>query len=196
MYLKSLELNGFKSFADHTRLDFAPGITAIVGPNGCGKSNVFDAVCWVLGEQSTKMLRGTKQEDFIFNGTEIRKPMGMAEVSLTFSDCELVLGTDYHEITITRRVFRSGEGQYFINKTACRLKDIQRMFMDTGIGTSSYSLMGQGRIDLILTSRAEDRRDIGRSQRHREVQGRPRSVSEARPDGAEPSAAWPTSCGK
>ena len=160
MYLKSLELNGFKSFADHTHLDFAPGITAIVGPNGCGKSNIFDSVCWVLGEQSTKMLRGTKQEDFIFNGTDIRKPMGMAEVSLTFSDCEKVLGTEYHEITVTRRVFRSGEGQYFINKTPCRLKDIQRLFMDTGIGTSSYSLMGQGRIDLILTSRAEDRREI------------------------------------
>ena len=135
-------------------------MTAIVGPNGCGKSNVSDAVRWVLGETSAKALRGSKMEDVIFNGTDTRKPVGMAEVSITFTDCELTLGTDYHEVTVTRRVFRSGEGQYFMNKTACRLKDIQRLFMDTGIGTSSYSLMEQGRIDQVLSSRPEDRREI------------------------------------
>ena len=160
MFLKSLELTGFKSFADHTRLEFGPGMTAVVGPNGCGKSNIFDAICWVLGEQSVKFLRGSKQEDFIFNGTDFRKPQGMAEVSLTFADCEKSLGLDYNEITVTRRVLRSGEGQFFINKTPCRLKDIQRLFMDTGVGTSSYSLMGQGRIDMILSSRPDERREV------------------------------------
>jgi len=151
---------GFKSFANPTTLNFEPGMTAIVGPNGCGKSNVSDAVRWVLGETSAKALRGSKMEDVIFNGTDTRKPVGMAEVSITFTDCEQTLGTDYHEVTVTRRVFRSGEGQYFMNKTACRLKDIQRLFMDTGIGTSSYSLMEQGRIDQVLSSRPEDRREI------------------------------------
>lgn len=160
MHLKSLEIVGFKSFADKTKLVFEPGMTAIVGPNGCGKSNVSDAIRWVLGEQSAKALRGSKMEDCIFNGTQNRKPLGMAEVSITFTNCEQVLHTDYHEVTITRRVFRSGEGQYFINKTACRLKDVQRLFMDTGVGTSSYSFMAQGRIDQILSARPEDRREI------------------------------------
>ncbi len=160
MYLKSLEMIGFKSFADKTKLTFEPGMTAIVGPNGCGKSNVSDAIRWVLGEQSAKALRGAKMEDCIFNGTQARKPLGMAEVSITFSDCEGLLETDYNEVTITRRVFRSGEGQYFMNKTPCRLRDIQRMFMGTGIGTSSYSVLAQGRIDQILSSRPEDRRVI------------------------------------
>ena len=160
MYLKSLHMVGFKSFANPTTLHFEPGMTAIVGPNGCGKSNVSDAVRWVLGETSAKALRGSKMEDVIFNGTDNRKPVGMAEVSITFADCEQTLGTDYNEVTVTRRVFRSGEGQYFLNKTACRLKDIQRLFMDTGIGTSSYSLMEQGRIDQVLSSRPEDRREI------------------------------------
>lgn len=160
MHLKSLELIGFKSFENRTTLEFSEGITAIVGPNGCGKSNLSDAIRWVLGEQSARLLRGSKMEDCIFNGTDARKPLGMAEVSLTFTDCEKTLGTEYHEITVTRRVLRSGEGQYFINKTPCRLKDIQRLFMDTGIGTNSYSLMEQGRIDLILRSRPEDRREV------------------------------------
>jgi chromosome segregation protein len=151
---------GFKSFANQTVMSFEPGMTAIVGPNGCGKSNVSDAVRWVLGETSAKALRGSKMEDCIFNGTDTRKPLGMAEVNITFADCEKVLGTDYNEVTVTRRVFRSGEGQYFLNKTPCRLKDIQRLFMDTGIGTSSYSLMEQGRIDQVLSSRPEDRREI------------------------------------
>ncbi len=160
MYLKSIQMVGFKSFANSTTMTFEPGMTAIVGPNGCGKSNVSDAVRWVLGETSAKALRGAKMEDCIFNGTDTRKPVGMAEVSITFAGCEQTLGTDYHEVTVTRRVFRSGEGQYFMNKTACRLKDIQRLFMDTGIGTSSYSLMEQGRIDQVLSSRPEDRREI------------------------------------
>jgi len=160
VHLKSLEMVGFKSFADKTKLVFEPGMTAIVGPNGCGKSNVSDAIRWVLGEQSAKALRGAKMEDCIFNGTQSRKPLGMAEVNITFTNCENVLPTEYHEVTITRRVFRSGEGQYFINKTPCRLKDVQRLFMDTGVGTSSYSFMAQGRIDQILSARPEDRRAI------------------------------------
>jgi chromosome segregation protein len=160
VYLKSIEIVGFKSFAHPTLLRFEPGMTAIVGPNGCGKSNIADAIRWVLGETSAKALRGSKMEDVIFNGTEARKPLGMSEVSITFADCEKTLGTDYNEVTVTRRVFRSGEGQYFLNKTACRLKDIARLFMDTGIGTSSYSLMEQGRIDQVLSSRPEDRREI------------------------------------
>ncbi len=160
MHLKSIEMTGFKSFAEKTKLAFEPGMTSIVGPNGCGKSNVSDAIRWVLGEQSAKALRGSKMEDCIFNGTQNRKPLGMAEVSITFTNCENVLKTDFHEVTITRRVFRSGEGQYFINKTPCRLKDIQRLFMDTGVGTSSYSFMAQGRIDQILSARPEDRRSI------------------------------------
>jgi chromosome segregation protein len=160
VYLKTLEMVGFKSFAEKTRLAFEPGMIAIVGPNGCGKSNVSDAIRWVLGEQSAKALRGSRMEDCIFNGTQNRKPLGMAEVSITFADCEKTLTTEFNEVTITRRVFRSGEGQYFINKKGCRLRDVQRLFMDTGIGTSSYSFMAQGRIDQILSSRPEDRRSI------------------------------------
>ncbi len=160
MYLKRLELIGFKSFAERTRLDFEPGMTAIVGPNGCGKSNVSDAIRWVLGEQSAKALRGAKMEDCIFNGTDDHKPLGMAEVCLTLADCEQSLGLDFNEVTVTRRVFRSGEGQYLINKKPCRLKDINRLFMDTGVGTNSYSLMEQGRIDRILSARPEDRRSV------------------------------------
>ncbi len=160
MYLKSIEMVGFKSFADRTKLAFEPGMTAIVGPNGCGKSNVSDAIRWVLGEQSAKALRGAKMEDVIFNGTDTHKPVGMAEVSLTLTECEARLGTEFNEVTVTRRVFRSGEGAYFINKAPCRLKDIQRLFMDTGMGTDAYSIMEQGRIDQILSSRPEDRREV------------------------------------
>ena len=160
MYLRVLEMTGFKSFAHKTKLEFEPGMTSVVGPNGCGKSNVSDAIRWVLGEQSAKALRGSKMEDCIFNGTDDAKPMSLAEVSITFADCERTLNSEYDEMTVTRRVFRSGEGQYFINKTPCRLKDIQRLFMDTGIGTTSYSFMEQGRIDRVLSSRPEDRRTI------------------------------------
>ena len=160
MYLRSIEIVGFKSFAGKTRLDFEPGMTAIVGPNGCGKSNISDAIRWVLGEQSAKALRGGSMQDCIFNGTDDRKPLGMAEVSLILAECEGTLDTEYNEVTITRRVFRSGDGQYFINKTPCRLRDIQRLFMDTGIGTNSYSLMEQGRIDQILSAHPDDRRAV------------------------------------
>jgi chromosome segregation protein len=160
VYLKSIEMIGFKSFVKKTRLDFERGLSTIVGPNGCGKSNIADAVRWVLGEQSAKALRGAKMQDVIFSGTDNHKPLGMAEVNLTLADCEEALGTEYHEVTVSRRVLRSGEGQYLINRTPCRLKDIQRLFMDTGIGTSSYSLMEQGKIDQILSSRPEDRRAV------------------------------------
>lgn len=160
MYLKSLNVVGFKSFADRTTLEFHPGVTAIVGPNGCGKSNVLDSIRWVLGEQSAKALRGGEMKDVIFSGTESRPPLGMAEVSLTFGDCEQDLGTEFNEVTITRRVFRDGASEYELNKTPCRLRDIHSMFMDTGIGRSAYSIMEQGKIDSILSSRPEDRRAI------------------------------------
>jgi chromosome segregation protein len=160
MYLKSLNVVGFKSFADRTTLEFHRGVTAIVGPNGCGKSNVLDAIRWVLGEQSAKALRGGEMKDVIFSGTETRPPLGMAEVSLTFGDCEESLSTAFNEVTITRRVFRDGASEYELNKTPCRLRDIHGMFMDTGIGRSAYSIMEQGKIDSILSSRPEDRRAI------------------------------------
>ena len=160
MYLKRLELCGFKSFAERTRLDFEPGMMAIVGPNGCGKSNIADAIRWVLGEQSAKAMRGSKMEDVIFSGTDSQKAHGMAEVSLTLADCESSLGLEFNEVTVTRRVFRSGEGEYLLNKTPCRLRDIQRLFMDTGVGTNSYSIMEQGRIDRVLSARPEDRRAV------------------------------------
>ncbi len=158
MYLKQLDIFGFKSFADKTRLTFEPGLIAIVGPNGCGKSNVSDAIRWVLGEQRPTALRCSKLVDVVFNGTDTRKPLGLAEVSITFADCEKELGTEYHEVTVTRRVYRDGTGEYLINKQMCRLKDVQHLFMGTGIGTSSYSVMAQGQIDAILSSKPEDRR--------------------------------------
>ena len=160
MYLKQLDILGFKSFADKTRLTFDPGLIAIVGPNGCGKSNVSDSIRWVLGEQKPTALRCSKLSDVVFNGTDTRKPLGAAEVSITFADCEKELGTDYHEVTITRRVYRDGSGEYFINKQPSRLKDVQHLFMGTGIGTSSYSVMAQGQIDAILSSKPEDRRAV------------------------------------
>ena len=160
MYLKQLDVLGFKSFADKTRLTFEPGLIAIVGPNGCGKSNVSDSIRWVLGEQKPTALRCSKLVDVVFNGTDTRKPLGLAEVSITFADCEKELGTDYHEVTITRRVYRDGTGEYFINKQPSRLKDVQHLFMGTGIGTSSYSVMAQGQIDAILSSKPEDRRAV------------------------------------
>ncbi|MBR4603641.1 MAG: AAA family ATPase, partial [Kiritimatiellae bacterium] len=160
MYLKQLDIIGFKSFADRTRLTFDPGLIAIVGPNGCGKSNVSDAIRWVLGEQRPTALRCSKLSDVVFNGTDTRKPLGLAEVSITFADCEKELGTDYHEVTITRRVYRDGAGEYLINKKPSRLKDVQHLFMGTGIGTSSYSVMAQGQIDAILSSKPEDRRAV------------------------------------
>jgi len=160
MYLKTLEIHGFKSFADKTVFEFAEGVTGIVGPNGCGKSNVVDAIRWVLGETSAKALRGGEMADVIFNGTEKRKPLGMAEVTLTMADCEQALKVDYNEVSITRRVFRDGRSEYRINGTLCRLKDIHDMLMDTGIGRTAYSIMAQGQIDQILSSKPEERRAV------------------------------------
>ena len=160
MRLQSLELFGFKSFADKTVFNFHEGVTAIVGPNGCGKSNVLDAVRWTLGEQSAKSLRGEEMADVIFSGSEKRKPVGFAEVSLTFTDCAAELGIDWHDVQVTRRVYRDGNSEYFLNKTACRLRDIQSLFADTGVARTAYSMMEQGRIDMILSSRPEDRRAV------------------------------------
>ena len=160
MFLKTLELHGFKSFADKTVFEFAQGVTGIVGPNGCGKSNVVDAIRWVLGETSAKALRGGEMADVIFNGTEKRKPLGMAEVTLTMADCEGSLKVDFNEVAITRRVFRDGRSEYRINGTLCRLKDIHEMLMDTGIGRTAYSIMAQGQIDQILSSKPEERRAV------------------------------------
>jgi len=158
--LKTIELYGFKSFANKTKLDFDQGITAIVGPNGSGKSNIADAVRWVLGEQSAKTLRGLRMEDVIFAGSDSKRPLGIAEVSITFDNTSGFFPIDYSEITVTRRVFRSGESEYYLNKTGCRLKDIRELFMDTGIGKEGYSIIGQGKIDEILNMKAEDRRYI------------------------------------
>jgi chromosome segregation protein len=160
MHLQSLELFGFKSFADKTILNFHEGITAIVGPNGCGKSNVLDAMRWVLGEQSAKSLRGAEMADVIFNGSDTRKPLGFGEVSLALTDCAAELGVDWHDVRVTRRIHRDGNSEYFLNKTPCRLRDIQSLFADTGVGRSAYSMMEQGKIDLILSSRPEDRRTV------------------------------------
>ncbi|NCC83052.1 MAG: chromosome segregation protein SMC, partial [Clostridia bacterium] len=166
VYLKNLTILGFKSFADKTSLDFPPGITAIVGPNGCGKSNVADSIRWVLGEQSAKALRGGEMTDIIFNGTETRRPLSMAEVSLTICDVDQEqlraanLEVLFNEVTVTRRIFRDGTSEYFLNKTPCRLKDIQQLFLGTGVGRTSYSIMAQGHITQILSSRPEDRRMI------------------------------------
>src|SRR6478752_977902 len=167
MYLKNLTVLGFKSFADKTSLNFQPGVTAIVGPNGCGKSNVSDAIRWVLGEQSAKALRGGEMADVIFNGTDGRKRLGMAEVSLTIGNVDSEhlkaaggVEVAYNEVTLTRRVFRDGGSEYFINRVSCRLKDIQQLFMGTGVGRTSYSIMAQGNITQILSSKPEDRRMI------------------------------------
>jgi chromosome segregation protein len=160
MRLKSLKLHGFKSFANKTDFEFHPGVTGIVGPNGCGKSNVVDAIRWVLGETSAKALRGGEMADVIFNGTDKRKPVGMAEVTLTLSDCEETLGLDYNEVAFTRRVFRDGKSEYRLNGNLCRLKDIHEILMDTGIGRTAYSIMEQGKIDMLLSSKPEDRRTV------------------------------------
>src|SRR5271156_4211853 len=166
MYLKNLTVLGFKSFADKTSLNFQPGVTAIVGPNGCGKSNVSDAIRWVLGEQSAKALRGGEMADVIFTGTDSRKPLSMAEVSLTIGGVDgehlTAAGVEiaYNEGTLTRRGVRDGSSEYFLNKTPCRLRDIQQLFMGTGVGRSSYSIMAQGNITQILSSKPEDRRIV------------------------------------
>ena len=160
MYLKSIEIRGFKSFADRTELAFKDGVTAVVGPNGSGKSNISDAVRWVLGEQSIKSLRGGKMEDVIFAGTQFRKPVGLAQVSLTLDNSDYELPLEYSDVTISRRLYRSGESEYYINNTLCRLKDIHELFMDTGIGKEGYSIIGQGKIEAILSGKPEDRRNL------------------------------------
>ncbi len=160
MFLKSMELFGFKSFADRTLIEFEPGITVIVGPNGCGKSNVVDAIKWVVGEKQAKNIRGQKMEDVIFSGTEQRKPVSLAEVSVTIDNSDHILDIDSSTVTIGRRIFRDGESEYLINRSPVRLKDLDKLFMDTGIGKSAYSVLEQGKMDLILSTRAEDRRYI------------------------------------
>jgi len=160
MYLKALKLHGFKSFSDPTTLNLEPGVTAVVGPNGCGKSNIADAIRWVLGEQSAKALRGGKMQDVIFEGSDARKAAQLCEVSLLLTDCEKQLGSEFHEIEIMRRVHRDGASEYFFNGRACRLKDIHKLFMDTGVGRMSYSIMAQGQIDQILSSKPEERRAV------------------------------------
>ena len=160
MYLKRIEMQGFKSFADKTILEFKPGITTVIGPNGSGKSNISDAIRWVLGEQSMKSLRGAKSEDIIFAGTQARKSLGFAEVSIVIDNNDNKLPIEYSEVTVTRKIYRSGETGYFINKVPCRLKDILELFMDTGIGKDGYSIIGQGKIDEILSNKSEDRRHI------------------------------------
>ena len=158
MYLKEIVANGFKSFADRTRIELRPGVTAVVGPNGCGKSNIVDAIRWVLGEQSAKSLRGTSMQDVIFSGTDRRKPLPQCEVELIFADCEKELGTAFAEVSVMRRIYREGTSNYFLNGKPARLKDIQRLFMDTGIGRMSYSFMVQGQIDQILSANPAERR--------------------------------------
>lgn len=160
MYLKRLDLQGFKSFPEKVKLEFNKGITTVVGPNGSGKSNISDSVRWVLGEQKAKSLRGDKMEDIIFAGTQNRKPLGFAEVSITIDNQDHKLPIEYTEVTVTRRVFRSGDSDYLINGTNCRLKDIHELFMDTGIGREGYSIIGQGKIDEILSSKSDDRRRL------------------------------------
>ena len=160
MYLKNIEVQGFKSFAQKINFEFHNGITGIVGPNGSGKSNVGDAVRWVLGEQSAKQLRGGNMQDVIFSGTETRKPLSFASVAITLDNSDHKLPVDFQEVTVTRRLYRSGESEYLINGSACRLKDIHEMFYDTGIGKEGYSIIGQGQIDKILSGKPEERREL------------------------------------
>ena len=160
MYLKSIEIYGFKSFANKIIFKFNNGITGIVGPNGSGKSNVGDAVRWVLGEQSVKQLRGASMQDVIFSGTQSRKPLGYAYVAITLDNSDHSLAIDYEEVTVARRLYRSGESEYLINGTVCRLKDVNELFYDTGIGKEGYSIIGQGQIDKILSGKPEERREL------------------------------------
>ncbi len=160
IYLKALEIQGFKSFADKTRLTFEKNITAIVGPNGSGKSNISDAILWVMGEQRTRALRGTKMEDVIFGGTEIRSPMGFAQVSLILDNSAQIFPTEGSELMLTRRYYRNGDSEYYINKQQVRLKDVHSLLMDTGLGRDGYSIIGQGRIADIISTKSTDRREI------------------------------------
>ncbi|EGL39055.1 RecF/RecN/SMC N-terminal domain protein [Parvimonas sp. oral taxon 110 str. F0139] len=160
MRLKSIEINGFKSFADKIKLDFETNITAIIGPNGSGKSNVADAVRWVLGEQSAKTLRGSKMEDVIFSGTDTKIKKNYSTVSITFDNSDNVIPIDFKEVTISRKLYRTGESDYFINKSNVRLKEVRELFLDTGVGREGYSIIGQGRIEEIINGKSDDRRAI------------------------------------
>ena len=160
MFLKRLELQGFKSFADKTVLSFADGATGVVGPNGSGKSNISDAIRWVIGEMSAKSLRGSNMQDVIFAGTATRKPVNYAEVSLVLDNSSHMFNIDFDEVIVTRRLFRSGESAYQINRANCRLKDIHELFMDTGLGRDGYSIIGQGNVAQILSNKPEDRRSL------------------------------------
>ena len=160
MYLKSIEVNGFKSFANKIIFEFPHGITGIVGPNGSGKSNIGDAVRWVLGEQSAKQLRGSRMEDVIFSGTENRKPLGFAYVAILFDNSDRKIALDYDEVKVARRVYRSGESEYLLNGSACRRRDIVEIFYDTGIGKEGYSIIGQGQVEKILSGKIEDSREL------------------------------------
>src|SRR5436189_1715011 len=158
--LKRLELVGFKSFAEKTAFDFPPGVTGVVGPNGSGKSNVVDAVRWVLGEQSARSLRGGEMTDVIFNGSASRRSLGLAEVTMTFDNRRRALATDAEEVQITRRVYRSGEGEYLINNHLCRLKDIKDLFLGSGAGTDAYCIIEQGRVEMLLQGSPKERRVV------------------------------------
>src|SRR5699024_2196047 len=158
MYLKRLESVGFKSFAERISVEFVPGVTAVVGPNGSGKSNITDAIRWVLGEQSARSSRGDKMEDIIFQGSDRRRRLNVAEVTLVLDNADQALPLDYEEISVTRRVYRSGESEFYINKQSCRLKDIIDLFMDSGLGREAFSIIGQGQVEEILSSKAEERR--------------------------------------
>ena len=160
MYLKSLVLKGFKSFADRSALTLEPGITAVVGPNGSGKSNISDAVLWVLGERNAKNLRGQAMEDVIFSGSSARKPVGVAEVTLVLDNSDHMLPVDFDEVAITRRMYRSGESEYLINSSPCRLMDIQDILHDSGLGKDTHSIISQGNLDAILQSRPQERRAL------------------------------------
>jgi len=160
VYLESLKINGFKSFAKRTNFLFNDGITSIVGPNGCGKSNIVDALRWVLGEQKAGIIRSERMENVIFNGTKAAKPLGMAEVSLTIQNTKNILPIEYSEVVITRRLFRSSESQYLLNNSPCRLKDIQDLFMDTGMGPDAYSIIELSMVETILNGKPEERRRI------------------------------------
>ena len=160
MVLKTLEMQGFKSFPDKTQLNFGKGITAVVGPNGSGKSNISDAVRWVLGETSTKSLRGSKMEDVIFGGTSSRKALGFAQVQLTLDNSDHTLKDKSEIVTVTRRYYRSGESEYKIDGEIVRRRDIHELFMDTGLGSDGYSMVGQGKIDSIISQKNEDRREL------------------------------------
>ncbi|MBC8043535.1 MAG: AAA family ATPase, partial [Rhizobacter sp.] len=160
MYLSKLEVFGFKSFAQRVGVKFDSGLTAIVGPNGCGKTNIVDAIRWVLGEQKTSVLRSDKMENVIFNGTKSRKPLGMSEVSITIENTKNILPTEYTEVTITRRLYRSGDSEYLLNKVPCRLKDIVDLFVDTGMGSDAYSVIELKMIEQILSENADERRKL------------------------------------